>query len=148
MSLFGRIKKFAKKALRRVVLPALAGGAAGPSVAQATRGFLPVVAPAAGAAARAIPQIGRAAGRVLPGIGTGIATGLGISAITERDMMRPRRRRMNPANVKALNRAVRRVNASLNLLKRVEKLQRRIKPPRRTTPRAPPGHRVALRHDT
>jgi len=101
---------------------------------------------------RRLPRIAGAVGRALPGVGTAIGAVqlgrdlLGGSRSTRVAMgMRPRYRRINPANGKAAMRAVRRIKATRKLLAKIERSlpKRRSSGPAYCPParRAPPRRR-------
>ncbi len=138
MSFFGKIKKLGKKLLRKAV--PIIGGALGIGTAAEIVFSGPRATPT-GDVPRRLQQLPT----VLPGGGRRLPT---LAQTFDIDgIPRKRRRRINPANTRALTRAVRRINASLNLLKKVEKLQKRVHraPARRRA--APPGHVARLTHD-
>ena len=138
MSIFGKAFKFAKKALRRVA-PLILGGAIGGAAEQVV--FSGPRATPTGAVPRRFQQLPT----VIPGVGRISKLPTLAQTFDINGMPRKKRRRINPANTRALTRAVRRINASLNLLKKVEKLQKRVHPaPRRRAP--PPGHVAKLTH--
>lgn len=137
MSLF----KFVKKGIR-----GLAGFATGgiggairgikgpprmtpPKMSGMPRGGLPTVL-------KAPPRTLPGAGRVLGRVGTVVTAGGVAASFLGGDDEPKKRRRMNPCNAKALNRAARRMNAYMKQHKKVEQALRRACPPsirRRTT---------------
>lgn len=65
-----------------------------------------------------LPGVGRAVVRQLPGVGAGVGT----AVLMGRDgQPKKKRRRMNPMNVKAARRAIRRVKAARKMLQEIER---------------------------
>lgn len=164
MSLWSSIKKgvksvgkFALGAVRGAVSASPVGRAVSAGIAQTrptrsalppvmSQSYLPAVVGAgrviAGGASRVIAGAGRVitspAGRQVAG---GVVGGAAAQYVLDEfgNPVRKKRRRMNPCNSKALNRAARRMNAYMKQHKKVEQALRRACPPsvRRKTTRAP-----------
>lgn len=140
-------------AIARFALPAIGGlfkrGAKRVITTRAIPGIVGPVTRGRGAVTRIAPgiigRVARAGGRIA-GAGAAFEVGArGVRGLLNGEGAAPgRRRRMNPANIRALNRATRRVASFHKLAQKAERNLRKFAPKSRRS--VPSGHRATLRH--
>ncbi len=121
-----------------------AAAAAGAGTRAASVGARVSAAPGRPASRAAmIAQVKRIGGTLLPAVGAGAAAaaagaGLQFALGPDGELIRPRRRRMNPLNPKALRRATRRLSSFNKMAKKTQSELAKLAPPRAR--RAPGRH--------